>query len=51
MRFEWDERKRLLNLRDHEVDFIDMVQIFDERPTFTIIRRATTRIGGARLGS
>jgi hypothetical protein len=35
MRFEWDENKRLLNLRDHEVDFIDMVQIFDGRPTFT----------------
>ncbi|MGH6899752.1 MAG: BrnT family toxin [Geminicoccaceae bacterium] len=35
MRFEWDENKRLLNVRDHEVDFIDMVQIFDGRPTFT----------------
>jgi uncharacterized DUF497 family protein len=35
MRFEWDENKRLLNLRDHEVDFIDMVQIFDGRPTLT----------------
>ena len=35
MRFEWDENKRLLNVRDHEVDFIDVVQIFDGRPTFT----------------
>jgi hypothetical protein len=35
MRFEWDENKRLLNVRDHEVDFIDMMQIFDGRPTFT----------------
>lgn len=35
MRFEWDENKRLLNIRDHEVDFIDMVQICDGRPTFT----------------
>lgn len=35
MQFEWDENKRLRNLNDHEVDFIDMVQIFDGRPTFT----------------
>jgi uncharacterized protein len=35
MRFEWDEHKRLLNIDDHRVDFIDMVQIFDGRPTFT----------------
>ena len=35
MRFEWDENKRRRNLRDHDVDFIDMVQIFDGRPTFT----------------
>jgi uncharacterized protein len=35
MRFEWDENKRLLNLRNHEVDFIDMAQMFDGRPTFT----------------
>ena len=35
MQFEWDENKRLLNVRDHGVDFIDMVQIFDGRPTFT----------------
>ena len=35
MRFGWDENKRLLNVRDHEVDCIDMVQIFDGRPMFT----------------
>src|SRR5687767_13961978 len=33
MRFEWDEAKRLSNIDDHQVDFIDMVQIFDGRPT------------------
>jgi uncharacterized DUF497 family protein len=35
MLFEWDENKRRRNLADHKVDFIDMVQIFDGRPTFT----------------
>jgi uncharacterized protein len=35
MQFEWDEGKRRRNLRDHGVDFIDMAQIFDGRPTFT----------------
>ena len=35
MQFEWHENKRQVNLRDREVDFIDMVQIFDGRPTFT----------------
>ena len=47
MRFEWDEAKRLRNLDDHRVDFIDMVQIFDGRPTFTYHspRRAEDRWG------
>jgi uncharacterized protein len=47
MRFEWDERKRLLNIDDHRVDFIDMVQIFDGRPTSTYRspRRAEDRWG------
>ncbi len=35
MDFEWHEDKRLRNIRDHKVDFVDMVQIFDGRPTFT----------------
>ena len=35
MDFEWHESKRLRNIRDHEVDFVDMIQIFDGRPTFT----------------
>jgi len=35
--FEWDEDKRERNLRDHNVDFDDARQIFDE-PTF--IRRS-----------
>jgi uncharacterized DUF497 family protein len=35
MLFEWDENKRWRNQSNHGVDFIDMVQIFDGRPTFT----------------
>jgi uncharacterized DUF497 family protein len=35
MLFEWDESKRQRNVSDHGVDFIDMTQIFDGRPTFT----------------
>ena len=35
MAFEWDENKRRSNIRDHGVDFVDVVQIFDERPTLT----------------
>lgn len=37
MLFEWDEHKRSRNLRLHQVDFIDMVQIFDGRPTFSYL--------------
>lgn len=29
MRFEWDEDKRLENLRKHGIDFADVWQIFD----------------------
>lgn len=35
MEFEWDESKRLRTIRDHGVDFIDAVQMFDGRPVFT----------------
>ncbi len=35
MEFEWDENKRQSNIRDHGVDFIDAVQIFDGRPILT----------------
>jgi len=35
MEFEWDENKRLRNIRDHGVDFIDAAQMFDGRPVFT----------------
>jgi hypothetical protein len=29
MRFEWDENKRLLNLQRHDIDFADVVQVFE----------------------
>lgn len=28
MRFEWDERKNLLNIRNHKIDFRDIPQVF-----------------------
>lgn len=30
--FEWDEAKRLTNLRKHRIDFKDAESIFDGRP-------------------
>ena len=29
MEFEWDETKRLINLRKHGIDFIDVPIVFD----------------------
>ena len=34
MRFEWDEAKRLQNLKDHGVDFVDAYKVF-AGPTYT----------------
>jgi uncharacterized protein len=34
MRFTWDEKKRLLNLRNHKLDFANAHLVFDG-PTFT----------------
>ena len=34
MRFDWDEPKRLQNLRDHGIDFVDAKLVF-AGPTFT----------------
>lgn len=36
MRFEWDENKRLINIRKHGVDFADVPSIF-ELDTVTVI--------------
>jgi uncharacterized DUF497 family protein len=34
MRFTWDERKRMANLKAHGLDFVDAPRVF-EGPTFT----------------
>ena len=36
MKFEWDEAKRLANIRKHGIDFVDVPAIF-ERDTVTVI--------------
>lgn len=36
MRFEWDEKKRLSNIRKHGIDFVDVPAIF-EWDTVTVI--------------
>jgi len=36
MRFEWDEKKRLINIRKHGIDFADVPSIF-ELDTVTVI--------------
>ena len=35
MDFEWDEAKRLSNLRKHGLDFVDAEALFDGRPVYT----------------
>ena len=29
MRFEWDEKKRLSNIKKHGIDFVDIPEMFD----------------------
>ncbi|EAZ89667.1 BrnT family toxin [Crocosphaera chwakensis] len=29
MKFEWDEDKRLINIRKHDIDFLDVKSIFE----------------------
>lgn len=35
MDFEWDEKKRAINLAGHGLDLIDAATLFDGRPVFT----------------
>jgi uncharacterized DUF497 family protein len=35
MDFEWDEKKRAINLAEHGLDLIDATGLFDGRPVFT----------------
>jgi len=36
MRVEWDERKRLANLRKHGIDFADAASVFDDPAVLTL---------------
>jgi uncharacterized protein len=35
MEFEWDEKKRAMNLRDHGLDLMDATPLFDGRQVYT----------------
>jgi uncharacterized DUF497 family protein len=37
--FEWDPPKRLRNLRERHLDFVDAVQMFDGRPAIHVPAR------------
>ncbi len=36
MRFEWDENKRLINIRRHGIDFMDAATVFSSE-TYTVV--------------
>lgn len=44
--FEWDERKRLINIEKHGLDFEDAVFVFDGRP---VLEAMTTHPEGRLL--
>ena len=35
MDFEWDEKKRAINLRVHGLDLMDATRLFDGRPVYS----------------
>ena len=37
MEFEWDEDKRMINILKHNIDFIDVIPIFDDPKRLNII--------------
>ena len=41
MEFEWDEEKRLSNIRKHGIDFSRARLLFDDRPTVEAIALST----------
>jgi len=47
MRIEWDERKRVTNLRKHQLDFADAWKIF-LRPVLTVLDEHSTEYGEER---
>ncbi len=36
MRFEWDEEKRISNLQNHGIDFVDVEKVF-KGDNFTVV--------------
>ena len=46
MNFEWDQRKRLSNIRKHGIDFIVARHVFDGRPRYDM---ASARHGESRI--
>lgn len=44
--FEWDENKRKFNLEKHEIDFVDIIEIFDDPDR---IEFESTRAGEKRF--
>ena len=37
MKFEWDENKRMLNILKHNIDFVDVILVFDDPNRLNII--------------
>ena len=44
--FEWDENKRLLNVKKHDLDFIDAIHVFDD---YNYVERETKRNNEERI--
>ncbi len=48
LEFEWDEDKRVSNLEKHRLDFADVDQLFDGRPS---VEQRTVRFGESRTAT
>ena len=46
--FEWDKAKRLANLRKHEIDFVDAVEVFND-PRIVFEEDLSERYGEVRM--
>jgi len=33
MEFEWDDNKNQINIRKHEIDFLEAAEVFDDPPS------------------
>jgi uncharacterized DUF497 family protein len=48
MIFEWDEHKREINRRKHQLDLIDGQYLFDGRPVVTYLRRVVVKYASSQ---